>query len=307
MTNAIAQKYHNLSLLGRKAIEYGISSFDGDSLWCVSFETKNWGDWLNKPLIEKVTGKPVQIFHVNHLAILNGIRRISPGRPTFTAIGSIMHFAPDDSFIWGTGCVWDSKLSIKPSAILSVRGPLTADVLAAQGFEQPSLFGDPALLLEKYLPPAAHVSKRYALGVIPHHSEWAQPAIKAFQGMSDVRLIDIEGDQETLISQIRECECIFSSSLHGLILSDILQVPNAWVRFRAAFPGENFKFNDYYMSLNGNQSHRNWLVPHMLKPDAIDSALIKKISSEARPHEHRINLDSVEGVLLEHLYRIGIR
>jgi pyruvyltransferase len=45
------------------------------------------------------------------------------------------------------------------------------------------------------------------------------------------------------------CEKIVSSSLHGLILADLYEVPNSWIFFNN-FEKSTFKFSDYYQSLN---------------------------------------------------------
>jgi len=51
---------------------------------------------------------------------------------------------------------------------------------------------------------------------------------------------------ESVIDRITECECIASSSLHGLIVADAYKIPNVWIRFGDdTFEGE-FKYLDYF-------------------------------------------------------------
>ncbi len=49
-----------------------------------------------------------------------------------------------------------------------------------------------------------------------------------------------------VIKQIAECECIVSSSLHGLIIADSLGIPNIHVKVTNNLLGDGFKFDDYY-------------------------------------------------------------
>lgn len=42
------------------------------------------------------------------------------------------------------------------------------------------------------------------------------------------------------------CNLIISSSLHGLIVSDVYNIPNVWVEFAGAIGGDHFKYLDYF-------------------------------------------------------------
>lgn len=53
-----------------------------------------------------------------------------------------------------------------------------------------------------------------------------------------------------IIDQINECEFIISSSLHGLIISDAYNIPNVWAVFSDKIVGGEFKYKDYYASVN---------------------------------------------------------
>lgn len=292
-----------ISLLAKKSLEY--SQLSEKDLFCVSFETKNWGDWLNKWLIERITCKKVVVAHINHLNTCKILGLLKRERPVFTAIGSIMHYVPDDAFVWGTGCVYHTMTTqIKPSKILSVRGPLTARVMKDNGLGKSFLYGDPALLMSKFLHEFPDERKTYAIGVIPHHSEFTYPAVKQLSQLDDVLIIDIESSQEKLVSDIKKCDSIVSSSLHGLILSDVLRVPNTWVRFRRDFPGDGFKFNDYYASLCGLERHKE-MHPFFVNIEDVGSGFLKKMKLQSCIHESNIDLVDVEGVFIDHLKAKG--
>ena len=305
LTNVILQAKQALLLSG-KIVDYAFGSYQSNSLFCVSFETNNWGDRLNKYLLDKITGKNTHIIHINHLDYINKIASFFPDKPIFTAIGSVMHFVPDGAFVWGTGCIYNSKnFNFNPSAILSVRGPLTAEVISSKGFSKPELYGDPALVLQKYIDKNVFYRKKeFKIGVIPHQNEKHLLAVTELIKKHELYFIDIEGEIDAVIDDVARCDYVFSSSLHGLILSDILDIPNTWVRFFEHFPGENFKFNDYYSSLKGNVSDDR--KPIYITLDNINNALIDKLLLKASVHTHTLNIDNIESVLLEHLSTLSV-
>ena len=51
---------------------------------------------------------------------------------------------------------------------------------------------------------------------------------------------------------ISECECIISSSLHGLIIADSFLIPNQMVHLTDKLYGDGFKFDDYYSNFDIN-------------------------------------------------------
>ena len=54
----------------------------------------------------------------------------------------------------------------------------------------------------------------------------------------------------SFIDDICSCEAIVSSSLHGIIIADAYEIPNVWISLDENHPDDNFKFKDYYLSVN---------------------------------------------------------
>ena len=52
-----------------------------------------------------------------------------------------------------------------------------------------------------------------------------------------------------VIDQINMCECVVSSSLHGLIVAEAYGVPARWICVENNLLGGNFKFWDFYESI----------------------------------------------------------
>ncbi len=78
----------------------------------------NFGDQLNRFIIEKLSGKKINL-----------ISEFSD-KPHYMCIGSILHFANENSIIWGSGLISNNKKYLpktKPKKIHSIRGPLTKE------------------------------------------------------------------------------------------------------------------------------------------------------------------------------------
>ena len=76
------------------------------------------------------------------------------------------------------------------------------------------------------------------------------PRLKGrWRDSAQLQLIDIQDPIETVIDRIASCDCIASSSLHGLIVSHAYGVPAVWIKFRDLPSGDDVKFHDYYLSL----------------------------------------------------------
>lgn len=294
-------RFNSGFLLTKSIYEYIFDSYREKCLFCVSFKTKNWGDYLNKILLEKIANVKVHIIHINHLHIINFLNKIyKVDRPIMTAIGSIMHFVPDGAFVWGTGCIYNSnKFKINPSKILCVRGPLTENILKSIGHKCNGLYGDPALLFNKYFPMKNNINKNFKFGIIPHMSEINNDNVDSLKKLDCVKVINIEDNFYKVIDNVRECEVVMSSSLHGLALADMLNIPNVWVRFSDEFPGENFKFNDYYSAISNKVTidYRPIYYDNFIKTNEF----LDKCDRESSVHDILIDMNRIEEVLHEHL------
>lgn len=204
----------------------------------------NLGDDLNLyllPLISSVKVIPFQYSLLSHLF---------RGRRRYSCIGSILSSSDKETIIWGSGAIidtLDNKFRFKD--ILSVRGPLTRNLLIENGYNCPQNYGDPALLLSKYYKP--EIKKKYKLGIIPHYIDHDTSFLCRYVNVEDVIVIDFHNysDWKDPINQIASCDFILSSSLHGLIISDSYKIPNLWCKFSDKVYGNDFKYKDYLLSV----------------------------------------------------------
>lgn len=223
---------------------------------------KNFGDALNPILISALSGKKV----ISYNKIFN-----LANKTVYSVIGSVLDKKHIKSFeVWGSGFISnEGKFRTPPVKIHAIRGPLTRELVLKQGLPCPKVYGDPALLLPIIYQP--QVSKKYKVGLIPHYVDKENEFIKHFQKQyhHEVIIIDIEDDIYNVVDAINACEVIASSSLHGIIVSDAYGVPSCWIKLSDNIRGGEFKFLDYFMSVQRVHHHPYEINQHFSMEDLL--------------------------------------
>jgi hypothetical protein len=140
-----------------------------------------------------------------------------------------------------------------------LRGHLTANVLKKNNvLKNDVVLGDLGLLAP-YLIKDKVQNKTYELGIIPHFNDLASPVLydiyKKYKGNSII--INVKDNPIKVIKDILSCKNIISSSLHGLIVADALEIPNLWIENRLKTPQNelHFKYLDYYSVFGIKEKH----------------------------------------------------
>lgn len=238
---------------------------------------ENYGDLLGKYLVEKISGKRVNFARPQKFSVLDFCA------PIYVTIGSILTNVNYKCIVWGSGVISADSV-VKKATFLAVRGPRTRDVLIDKGYDVPEVYGDPALLLPRYFNPI--VEKKYALGVIPHYTDF-KIVNEFFKNHPQVKIIDMMTDDvESKTIEFLECERIISSSLHGVILSHTFGIPAVWQKFSDKVFGDDIKYQDYFESVQ--------LTPYIpeLKQDTYTQQNIENLFSElpSLPSKQQIDL-----------------
>ncbi len=227
----------------------------------------NFGDDICFPILERLTGCKVIALEQTQL------RRL----PHLVCIGSVVDFMPDKQVIlWGGGTIMGKKEQPLPMSlrkVCAVRGPLTRDWLLGHGVDCPAIYGDPALLLPLVYKPK--VNRRYKVGFVPHYADYSLPHVEAFrQAHPEVCFIRLQHytSWQQVIDEICSCDCIVSSSLHGLIVSDAYGVPNVRACFSDLICGGDYKYKDYYGGV-GRQYVEPLDFRHEIDLDVVDSQI----------------------------------
>lgn len=92
--------------------------------------------------------------------------------------------------------------------------------------------------------------KNNKYGIIPHNTDYKY--IKRHFNIDNNIIINLNTSLEQIeptIDRILECEYIFSSSLHGLIVAHAYGIKAIWIQSHKKLYGDSIKFKDYYSSL----------------------------------------------------------
>lgn len=226
----------------------------------------NFGDELGPYLIEKISGNEVSQIIINRssiklvLAYLKGlvfgyygldilknvIKTLKLNGNYIVSIGSIIGWGSGKRIVWGSGILFNNE-KVDNGKFLAVRGKYTQKRLLELGYDCPSVFGDPALLLP--LVYNKKLEKTHKLGMIPHHTQYEHFA--GYEEKHGIKVINLIGDIEGILNQILSCEKIISSSLHGVIVAQAYNIPALWYEYsKIQWHGENIKFLDYFSSVD---------------------------------------------------------
>lgn len=193
----------------------------------------NYGDKLTPWLVERISGEPPQFVQI-----------ADSGRKLVGA-GSVLNSVRRGCVVWGTGMLSKSDVADPRADYRAVRGPLTARQIASQGGKPPAVFGDPGLLLPRWLAPS---TKRHRVGIVPHYVHHCE-ALSRYESDANATVIDVTGSVQEVTDQITACECIASSSLHGLVAACAYGIPHARLKFGRPLGGDDSKFADFYMGI----------------------------------------------------------
>jgi pyruvyltransferase len=204
------------------------------AFWCRSPSRTNFGDALTPWLVHRITGQ------------YPTFAQPEDPRPKVFVTGSVIAFAGRDCTVWGSG-VMTAHDKVSPHvAIRAVRGPLTRRRAQAGGAECPEVYGDPGLLVPRFLRPWDGI--RSGVAVAPHFSDMPRLAA-SWQHSGVARLVDLQAPVEKVVARITRSELVLSSSLHGIVVSHAYGVPAVWVEFRQLPSGDRSKFHDHQLSV----------------------------------------------------------
>ena len=198
----------------------------------------NFGDVLNQYILEKVMGYDLCWVDVRYYKA-----------PHLIMIGSNAHRANEYSYILGAGYINNNPINPIYKEALMVRGVKSLDLISTQKDKEKIVLADPGLFVSEFYKP--DVVKKYKLGIILHYVDYAFFKTSIDIDAEDILIINlVNNDVEATLRQILSCENIISTSLHGLIISDSYKIPNLWLAIDNKPDYWNFKFLDYYSSID---------------------------------------------------------
>lgn len=218
-------------------------------------------EWFKRLCIE-VLGKPINVIRAG---VRCGAGPESCCTPTLYLVGSIAHLAlarakkaEAPSVICGIGCIKDATYRIPESKlhICGVRGAGTSRKL-----QNAPVVGDPALLLPLIMPSCtaddgSECQARH-IGFVIHSVD--RPYMSSCCPFAMQNLVDNYGEIVHLTRELRHCDYIVSTSLHGMIFAHALGIPAVCIAVGDRITGGDFKYDDYlsvYDDIHGEEHNR---------------------------------------------------
>lgn len=244
----------------------------------------NFGDELTPPLVERLTGRRVVW--------------AAPDSCDLVGAGSVVQMilkkqGANRPKVWGSGFIRAGAEDETPARldVLALRGRSTRGRVENL-VERDIALGDPGILAPLLVDGA--VKKRYSLGVIPHYHDVASPVVRQMRSLGpDVRIIDVAWTPQEVAREIASCDAVISSSLHGLIFSDALGVPNAHISLGNRVRGGLYKFHDYYSAYSVPDRYREYTPPK-----AGPSSLTSVVDEVAAGYVEPVGLEGLQQGLI---------
>ena len=209
-------------------------------------QSTNFGDALSPLMYKFFSGE-------------DAIYTSSQNLPKYLSIGSILNHAQTGDTVWGSGLAWLHDKVVTGLNITATRGSITKSICEKAGNKCPDVFGDPAMLLPLMYDPSK--VKKYKLCIIPHIVDYNYINIPEKYSNECIK-VDLNLSPEKVVSLVTSCENVISSSLHGIIVADAYNIPNAWCKFSERVLGDDTKFYDHFTAVR-----RRYMAPLLLKGD----------------------------------------
>ena len=254
------------------------------------FFSDNLGDNLNNILLRKMTYRKIQFYDTQKKIDIKSdydrdIQKLNEVAKTdLIFIGSILEIISNTTYnfqinrkknknflnkcyyklydffhpliIFGAGFISQNlknELYLRNIKVIAVRGNITLKRLINNGvkIKNSVVLADPGLLFPFIFNLANfNNTKKYELCVIPHYVDINNILISAKIKVNKYNILNITESPYKFIISLLECKRVLSSSLHGLIISDSLGIPNMRFVVSDNIGGGDYKFEDYYSSYN---------------------------------------------------------
>jgi succinoglycan biosynthesis protein ExoV len=203
----------------------------------VDGQTTNFGDDLNRWLWSRLLGCSLD---VDDGTLILGIgtvisQALIPSAKKYIVLSSgIGYNAPPAGF---GGSEWE---------ILSVRGPLTAEVLQLP--PEKAIIDGAALL--RLLPECKPLpaSERAGIVFMPHFASLPLGNWKQVCEIAGIEFLDPLADSQKTVQRIRKAKLVIADAMHAAIVADALRVP--WIPVVLSPQSNSFKWLDWTLSLS---------------------------------------------------------
>jgi Polysaccharide pyruvyl transferase len=178
--------------------------------------------------------------------------------------------------------------------VLGVRGPLTRDLYLMKQGINPEVVGDPGLYFSTIFGNEVDEARRLAsMSTDQAILDDGQAEFLLYQTIKDLCFISHEVEHNWFVTNLNEyqnvtlragklgdggniydavkfistCKAIVSSSLHGVVFAHSLSIPALPIQVTDKLYGGDFKFYDYYYSINVTNFHGRYSINNATTPN----------------------------------------
>ncbi|RNL63749.1 hypothetical protein EFK50_08440 [Nocardioides marmoriginsengisoli] len=197
----------------------------------------NFGDWLSPLILQSASSRPITYASPT-----------APGSaPSLIAVGSIGRFIRPSSIVVGTG-ISSADVELDAHAdYVSVRGPLTADLLRRQSGRAVASLGDPGVLISRVLP-VERGATNGRIALVRHFTHASLPVTLGEDVDELSVLMSHPDDLRTFVTRLARYDAVITSAMHVMIACHSYGIPCALIGFQGfedAVHGTGIKYRDY--------------------------------------------------------------
>jgi len=237
----------------------------------------NFGDWLSPLVVSATAGRPVRFQEPAGYA----------PSAHLVAIGSIGRFIKPNSVVVGTGIAAPDTPLTPKATYVSVRGPLTAAELSAQGGPTVESLGDPGLLLRRIVP-VSRGEGNGRIAVVRHTHHRKAPLVLPSDADEVSVLMSHPTEIASFVATLAQYDAVVTSAMHVMIACHSYGIPCALVTFEGfedAVPGSGMKYEDYRLGAGIDEACMPLPVPLDLRNTPLRSLLAQHTVTDAKLSE----------------------
>jgi hypothetical protein len=197
----------------------------------------NFGDWLSPLIFSAYTNKNITFQQPAGVAATKHL----------ISLGSIGRFIKSNSVVVGTGISTDEIQLNTKAQYISVRGPVTARVLAESGGPKVESFGDPGIIISRVIP-VKRGKTNGRIAFVRHFSHKQIPMVLK-ENMDELDVLMSHPNSITeFVKQLNKYDKVVTSAMHVFITCQSYGIPCGLVTFdgfEENVHGNGIKYGDY--------------------------------------------------------------
>lgn len=243
----------------------------------------NFGDWLSPLIFDANTDRSV-VYQ-------------SPTAPTqdshIVSVGSIGRFIKPASIVVGTG-VSSADIEIEHRArYISVRGPITAELVKKSGGPSVESFGDPGAIISRIIPMERGLTNG-RIALVRHFTHVNLP-ISLPDSVDELSVMRSHPNAiRSFLAELNQYDAVVTSAMHVMIICHSYGIPCALITFEgfeSTVHGTGIKYRDYSLGAGLETVYEPVVVYSDLRRLNLESMVSKEKISESK-------LDEIEHAVL---------